>query len=77
MQELITDIAVLKKEMENITEQVKKGFSDNSDEHKELIALFTEAMEKKAGKWVENVLIGVGSVIGTGILVAALALIFK
>jgi len=82
MSEINTEIALLKLEMKNISDKVDTGFAKlekaletNSQEHKDMFAKFEASMEKKAGKWVENVLVWGGSVIGVAILGAFLRLI--
>jgi hypothetical protein len=77
MSELKTQIAVLETKMEQITEQVKEGFSNNSKEHKEIIELFEIAMEKKAGKWTEKAIIGVVIFVLTAVGTAFMALVIK
>ena len=74
---LKTEIEVLKTEMKNIAKKVDEGFKLNSEEHKELVKTFQDAMEKKAGKWVEKVLVGVGTLILTAIVGALMTLILK
>lgn len=71
MSDLTTQIAVIENKMNNIAKQVDEGFSANSQEHKEILATFERAMERKAGKWVEKVLVWTGATIGV-ILVGAL-----
>lgn len=77
-----TQMALLKKDMGNLTETVregfaenKKGFEANTTQHAEIMEKFEKAMEKKAGKWVESVMIWVGSVIGVAIIGALMSLI--
>lgn len=77
MSDLTTQIAVLETQMKNVIEKVDEGFSQNSKEHKELLALFEKALDKKADKWVQNVIVWAGSIIGGAILVALMALILK
>lgn len=77
MSDLATQIAVLETQMKQIAKQVDDGFKANSEEHKEIMKAFEIAMERKAGKWVEKVLIGAGSVIGVALLTALLALILS
>ena len=45
MSDLTTQIAVLETQMKQIAKQVDEGFSNNSKEHKELVAMFEKAME--------------------------------
>jgi uncharacterized membrane protein YoaK (UPF0700 family) len=75
MSDLITQIAVLENEMKNIAKKVDEGFSANSKEHQDIVALFERAMEKKADRWVQNVIVWVGSVVGVAILGALMSLI--
>lgn len=75
MSDLIAKIAVLETEMKNISEKVDEGFTINSSEHKEIVKLFNDAMEKKAGKWVEKVIIAIASSVGLSILGALMGLI--
>ena len=75
MSDLSTQIAVLETEMKNIAKKVDDGFQINSQEHKEMMHAFQEAVDKKAGKWVEKVLVWAGSVIGVAILGALMQLI--
>lgn len=77
MSDLTTQIAVLETQMKNVIEKVDEGFSNNSKEHKELLALFEKALEKKADRWVQQVIIWAGSVVGVAILGALMTLILK
>jgi hypothetical protein len=72
---LKTEIEVLKEQMKNIAKQVDEGFLNNSKEHKEIVALFEKAMDKKADKWVQNVIVWAGSVVGVAIIGALMSLI--
>ena len=69
--ELLTEIEIMKNEMKNIKKTVDEGFILNTKQHKELVVLFQKAIDKKAGKWVEKVMIATLSSIGL-ILVGAL-----
>ena len=75
MSDLATQIAVIETQMKNIAKQVDDGFSNNSKEHKEIVALFERAMEKKADRWVQTVIVWVGSVIGLALVGAFMSLI--
>ena len=75
MSDLTKQIAVLETQMTQIAKQVDEGFRINSDEHKELLATFEKAMEKKADRWVQSVIVWVGSVVGVAILGALMSLI--
>lgn len=77
MSDLISQIAVLETKMEQITEQVKEGFSNNSKEHKEIVELFEKAIEKKAGKWTEKAIVGVVIFVLTAVGTAFMALVIK
>jgi phosphosulfolactate synthase (CoM biosynthesis protein A) len=75
MSDLPTQMAILETQMKQISKQVDEGFKANSEEHREIIATFERAMEKKAGKWVEKVLVWVGASIGVVIIGALMSLI--
>lgn len=75
MSELATQIAVLETQMKNIANKVDEGFKANSEEHKEMMQAFQDAIDKKAGRWVEKVLIWVGGIIGAAVLTAIMSLI--
>ena len=75
MSDLATQIAVLENQMKNIAKQVDEGFSNNTMEHKEIVSLFEKAMEKKADRWVQNVVIWIGATLGIAILGAIMGLI--
>lgn len=77
MLDLNSQIAVLETQMKQVLKQVDEGFSQNSKEHKELLTLFEKALEKKADKWVQNVIVWAGSVVGVAILGALMTLILK
>lgn len=77
MSDLSTQIAVLETQMKQVIKQVDDGFTKNSEQHQEMMNAFNRAMEQKAGKWVEKVLVGAGSVIGVALLGALLALILQ
>jgi fructose-1,6-bisphosphatase len=50
-------IAVLETKMEQITEQVKDGFSNNSKEHREIMDTFQKAIDLKADKYDVDTLV--------------------
>ncbi len=75
MSDLATQIAVLENQMKNIAKQVDEGFSNNTQEHREIVRLFEQAMEKKADRWVQNVIVWMGATIGVTILGALMGLI--
>lgn len=75
MSDLTTQIAVLETQMKTIAKQVDDGFSNNSKEHKDIIALFERAMEKKADRWVQSVIVWVGSIVGLAVIGALMSLI--
>jgi len=77
MSDLTTQIAVLETQMKQIAKQVDEGFSNNSKEHKDIIELFEKAMEKKADKWVQQVIVWAGSIVGVAILGSLMTLILK
>jgi len=77
MSEINTEIALLKQEMKQIAKQVDEGFSTNSKEHRELVQLFENAMAKKAGKWVEKVLVWAGASIGLILIGSLMSLILN
>ena len=69
MSDLATQIAVLETQMKNIAKQVDEGFSNNSKEHREIMATFQKALDEKADKkevdsladnqkWVIRLIIG-------------------
>jgi hypothetical protein len=62
------DLAKYCQQMKDLIKNVDDGFRNNSEEHKEIISMFQEAINQKANKWTEKVLIGVGSTIGIGFL---------
>ena len=70
-----TEIAILKTQMENLKESVDKGFKsindkleENSHQHAEMFKAFQSAMERKAGKWVESVILSVAGIIAIAFL---------
>jgi len=75
MSDITTQIAVLETKMEQIANKVDEGFRANTEEHKEIMKAFEKAIEKKAGKWVEKVLLGAGATIGMALLGALLRLV--
>lgn len=75
MEKINLEIAVIKTEMKNITKQIDEGFSNNAIQHKELMASLQKALDQKAGKWVEKVVVGVGMIVGTAFLGALISLI--
>ena len=82
MSDLTTQIAVLETQMKNIAKQVDDGFTKlehalelNNEQHEEMFVRFEKAMDKKADRWVQNVIVWVGSVIGVAILGALMSLI--
>lgn len=77
MKNLTTEIAVIKNEMKNLTNKIDDGFRMNSEEHQEMVTLFKEGLEKKAGKWVEKAFVSIITVVGLSVLGAILALIIK
>ena len=80
MSDLSSQIAVLKEQMSKITEQVKEGFSANSKEHKEIVAMFEKAMEQKADrkdvdslvdnqKWIVRLIVGIVATAVIGLVI--------
>jgi len=72
---LKTEIAVMQNEIKNISTQVEKGFDENAMQHHELLETLQNALDRKAGKWVEKVIIFIGATTGTALLGALLSLI--
>jgi CHASE3 domain sensor protein len=73
----LTEIALIKKSMDDFKEALNELKTSNSEAHKEIKDMVEKAMNSKAGKWVERVLIGAGSVIGVALLGALLSIIIN
>lgn len=87
MSDLSTQIAVLETQMKQIAKQVDEGFSNishqfdvNSNEHKEMVAMFQKAMEQKADKdkvdsladnqkWIVRLIVGIVATAVVGLVV--------
>lgn len=79
MEKDITDLKIgvteIKGDVKSILKTLDDHIKDESEYRKAQDLFHKEIMEKKAGIWVEKVLIGAGSVIGVSILGALLSLI--
>lgn len=79
MGEDITQLKVsttrIETKVDGIIETLKNHIQEESEYRKQQDEFHKMIMEKKAGVWVEKVLIGAGSVIGVSILGALLSLI--
>jgi hypothetical protein len=80
MSDLSTQIAVLETQMKNISEKVDEGFKQNSVEHKEVVQMFTKAMELKADKkdvdslvdnqkWIVRLIVGIVATAVVGLVI--------
>jgi predicted lipoprotein len=80
MSDLITQIAVLETQMKQIAKQVDEGFSNNSKEHKEIVAMFQKAIDLKADrkdvdalvdnqKWIVRLVVGAVATAVIGLIV--------
>ena len=80
MSDLSTQIAVLETQMKNISEKVEGGFKQNSVEHKEVVQMFTKAMELKADKkdvdslvdnqkWIVRLIVGIVATAIVGLVI--------
>lgn len=71
----ITTIALMQQDIKYIKEHQAQNKQEADERHIELMAAIKEVADSKAGKWVERVLIWVGSVIGVALLGAWMSLI--
>lgn len=69
------DITEIKGDVKSIVKTLEDHIKDEGEYRKQQDEFHKMIMEKKAGVWVEKVLIGAGSVIGVSILGALLSLI--
>jgi predicted lipoprotein len=80
MSDLSTQIAVLETQMKQIAKQVDEGFSNNSREHKELLATFERALAEKADrkdvdslvdnqKWIVRLIVGIVTTAVIGLVI--------
>ena len=53
----ITEIALIKKQMENFDKNLGEFKKENKEAHDEIKIIIEKAMETKAGKWVERAII--------------------
>ena len=49
-----TEIALIKKSMEDFKDALKELKDSNTEAHKEIKDMIEKAMDSKAGKWVED-----------------------
>jgi len=81
MSDLQTQMAILETKMQQISKQVDEGFKANSEEHKEIMERFAEAIKTKADKDVVDELRANQSrivwIVITSVVLALLGLILK
>lgn len=63
-----TRIALLEQNHITLMEKLIEFQEDNKAQHEEIKTMIREALEKKAGIWVEKVIIWFGAIAGAGIL---------
>ena len=63
-----TQIAILKTQMDNFEKKLDIFIAENKEAHKELLEMIVKTMDKKAGRWVENVIYSVAGVVGLAFL---------
>jgi hypothetical protein len=61
--DLKAEISSNKTSMQDLKEVVERRFNQNSEEHKEMMESFKEAMEEKANKYIEKVVIWGGGIV--------------
>ncbi len=79
MGEEITQLKVtsarIETKVDNIIDTLKAHIQEEGEYRKSQDVFHKEIMDKKANVWVEKVLIGVGSIVGTAIVGALLSLV--
>ena len=68
------DIGEIKQSIKDFDETLRIGLAQNQ---KEFLNALEELDKRKAGKWVERVMVGIGTAIGLTLLGAILSLIIK
>lgn len=63
-----TKVAVLQNNQNNIMDKLDEFQRDNKEQHQELKLMIEDALESKAGVWVERVLIWFARIMGAGVL---------